>query len=48
MNNVISICCRVQCPERFGCAKFKRAMDVNSGYITNNYTIIDKCEYEKG
>jgi hypothetical protein len=29
------------------CAKFARALDVNSGKITSGYYIVDKCEYEK-
>lgn len=43
----VSICCRVQCPNRFSCAKFGRALDVNAGKIKANYYEVDKCEYEK-
>jgi hypothetical protein len=28
---VFDICCNVNCPERFSCQLFARAMDVNSG-----------------
>ena len=48
MQAKIPICCNTQCPERFSCGKFSRAMDVNSGKILGNYYIIEKCEYEKG
>ena len=43
----ISICVDLKCPSRFDCKKFARALDVNSGKITNGYYIIEKCEYEK-
>ncbi len=43
----ISICCRTDCATRHECAKFARAMDVNSGKIATGYYIIDKCEFEK-
>lgn len=43
----ILICCKVSCPERFSCAKFARALDVNGGKIKANYREVDKCEYEK-
>lgn len=47
--NGVSICCKTDCPERFTCAQFARAMDVNSGklFIEGSYYIIDKCSYEK-
>lgn len=45
-----TICCNVNCPEKFTCQKFSRALDVNSGKIKANYVEI-KCEkfneYEK-
>lgn len=49
MENRISICCNVKCPDRFTCAQFSRAMDINSGklYAGENFYIIDKCSYEK-
>jgi hypothetical protein len=47
MENNISICCKTDCPHRMECAKFARALDVNSGKITSGYYIVDKCEYEK-
>jgi hypothetical protein len=47
MENSVSICCDVACPERFSCAQFARAMDVNAGKIINGYYIIEKCNYEK-
>lgn len=47
MENKISICCNVKCAERFTCAKFARALDVNSGKIVSNYYEVEKCEYEK-
>lgn len=43
----ISICCNVKCNERFSCAKFARALDVNGGKIVSWYYEIDKCDYEK-
>ena len=46
----VTICCNVNCGERFSCQKFSRAMDVNGGKITSNYIEV-KCEkfnqYEK-
>lgn len=47
MENSISICCNVKCPDRHDCAKFQRALDVNSGKIQSGYYEIEKCEYEK-
>ena len=47
MENSISICCKVSCPERFSCAKFARALDVNIGKIVAGYYEIEGCEYEK-
>lgn len=45
-----TICCNVNCSEKFTCQKFSRALDVNSGKIKANYVEI-KCEkfneYEK-
>ena len=49
MENVL-ICCNVKCPDRFSCAKFARAMDVNSGKILSGYQIVEcnnHSEYEK-
>jgi hypothetical protein len=46
-SNKVSICCNVKCNERFTCAQFARALDVNSGKIASNYYEIDKCSYEK-
>ena len=43
----ISICCNTKCGERFSCAKFSRALDVNSGKIKARYYEVEKCEYEK-
>lgn len=45
--NSVSICCNVHCTERFTCAKFARALDVNSGKIKANYYEVEKCEYER-
>lgn len=42
----VSICCNTTCAQRFQCAKFARAMDVNNGIIKNGYYIIDKCDFE--
>lgn len=47
MESNISICCNVQCRERFTCAKFSRALDVNGGKIRALYYEVEKCEYEK-
>lgn len=46
MMEKVSICCDVKCRERFSCAKFTRALDVNAGKIRSYYEV-DKCEYEK-
>ena len=43
----VKVCCKVDCRERFSCAKFARALDVNSGKIRAGYVVIGKCEYEK-
>lgn len=45
--NIVSICCNVHCTERFTCAKFSRALDVNGGKIKANYYEVKKCEYER-
>lgn len=47
VNEKISICCDTTCQERFTCAKFSRALDVNCGKIKSGYYIVEKCEYEK-
>lgn len=33
MINAPAICCRTDCPERFSCQKFSRALDVNQGKL---------------
>lgn len=47
MEASVSICCNLKCAERFSCAKFARALDVNSGKIKSGYYEVEKCEYEK-
>lgn len=47
MENSIAICCKIDCPNKFTCAKFGRALDVNSGKIKQGYYIVEKCDYEK-
>lgn len=47
MNDKVIICCNVTCDERFRCAKFSRALDVNAGKITGNYDLTGKCEFER-
>lgn len=37
----VNICCNVNCSERFSCACFSRALDVNAGKILKGYRIIE-------
>lgn len=50
MKESITICCDVSCRVRLECAKFTRALEVNSGRIRSGYVEV-KCEngseYEK-
>lgn len=50
MRESVTICCDVGCSLRLECAKFNRALDVNSGKIRSGYVEV-KCEngseYEK-
>ena len=47
MEQSISICTKIDCPNRYTCAKFSRAIDVVKGDIKSGYYIVEKCEYEK-
>lgn len=50
MTTIIEICCNVECPQRWDCQKFQRALDVNSGKIVKDYKEVkcERCnEYEK-
>ena len=45
----MTICCAVTCPERMECAKFARALEVNSGRKAAYEIVecINFSEYEK-